>query len=134
MLQITNDGGDIKYTNYFDSLQARARLIFVSWHAFTARVLVPDAQLWMISELHSISECIISRGKMDGNDMLELLFEDGTDSPFAIFMRMHQADRIITNDGKPFIVALWTREGKVAQWPGYYRVVEELPFLEPWKK
>lgn len=134
MLQITSDGGDILYTNYFDSLQARAGLIFVSWNAYTARVLVPDAHLWMISELHSVAECIISRGKMDGNDALELMFEDSTDSPFAIFMGMHQTDRIIRNDCTPFTVAVWTRVGKVAQWPGYYRVVTELPFLEPWKK
>lgn len=134
MLEITNRGGDILYTNYFDSLQAKAGQIFVSWNASTARVLVPDAELWMINELHSVSECIISRGKMKGNDALELLFEDGSDSPFVIFMGMDQTDRVITNDGKSFMVAVWTRTGKVAQWPGYYRVVKKLPCLKPWKK
>ena len=71
---------------------------------------------------------------MNGYDALELIFEDHTDSPYVITMGMHQTDRTIKDDEKPFVVTVWTTAGKVRQWPGRYRVVKKLPCLKPWKK
>lgn len=132
MLEIVNAGAEIKSTNYFDTAHALRGLYYVSWNASSARVLVPDVQLGALDEMRTGRICVISRGKLYGVDALELMFDDGSDAPFALHIEMRQTDRAIIDDHQSFKVAAWTRAGKVAEWSGKYRVVQELPYLEPW--
>lgn len=76
--------------------------------------------------------CVISRGKWNGKDALELMFDDDSHAPFAVHLSLGMVDRAITNDGKPFRVAAWTRMGKAFEWEGKYRVVRKLPCMKPW--
>ncbi len=132
MFKIINDGGAIQETNYFDSEHAKSGLFFVSWNASVARVLVPDGRMDVIDEMRTGRICVISRGLLNRVDALELMFDDGSDSPFALHVDMRQTDRAVPDDHKPFTVAAWTRAGKVAEWPAKYRVVKKLPYLMPW--
>ncbi|MCC4595435.1 hypothetical protein NRY95_05550 [Xanthomonas campestris pv. phormiicola] len=140
MIEISNDGAAIAYTNYFDTELARAGYFYVSYNAGAARLLVPDSRKTMLDDMRTGRYVIVSTGPWkDQQDRsgLELLFEDGTDSPFCLHLLVQeQSDRVLpeTDQGSSFIVAAWTREGKVASWPGKYRRVGCIPCLEPWQE
>ena len=44
MITITNQGQRITSTNYWDSDNARAGYLYLSWNAGAARLMVPDTQ------------------------------------------------------------------------------------------
>lgn len=138
MLYIENKGQAILSTTYWDSPLAGAGMVFLSWNAGAARILIPDSQKAFVREMRSAKEVIVSRGQwtteQGPRDALELLFEDGTEAPFAIHIVAEQTDRMIPEhqQGGGFVVAAWTRGGMKQRWPGRYRVVESIPCLDPW--
>ena len=133
MISISNAGADIASTNYFETPNARAGRYFVSRNASTARILVPDSLVRNLNEMSTGRICVISRGKWNGIDALEFMFDDDSDAPYALHLGLGQVDRSIANDGKPFRVTAWTSKGKAGDWKGKYRVVDELPCMEPWR-
>lgn len=138
MIMIRNQGQRIISTDYWDSEHAQAGYFFLSWNAGAARILVPDSQKSVLREMRGAKYVIVSRGpwatEQGPRDALELLWEDGTDSPFCIHLLAEQCDRAIpeTEQGGGFVVAAWTRSGQKHRWPGKYRQVDCIPFLEPW--
>lgn len=137
MLTIQNRGQAIANTNYWDSEHALAGYCYLTWNAGAARVLLPDAQKHLLPEMRSAKYVIISRGPwidQGGRGALELLFEDGSDSPFCLHLVAEQCDRLIpeTDQGGGFVVTVWTRGGEKLRMPGKYRTVDAIPSLEPW--
>ena len=137
MFEIANRGQAIAHTNYWDSDHARQGLIFLSWNAGAGRLLVPDAQKAALREMKGAREVIVSRGPLvdqGHRDALEILFEDDSDSPYVIHIVAEMTDRPIPDreQGGGFVVTAWTRGGLKGRWPGRYRVVERLPWLQPW--
>lgn len=137
MLSIVNDGQQVASTNYFDSEHARCGLCFLSWNAGCARVLLPDSMVPHLIEMRTADLVIVSRGPWTakgGVDALELLFEDGSSHPYSIHMGISQTDRILpeSDQGKDFIVAIWTRDGEQLRLPAKYRLAQALPWLQPW--
>ena len=133
MISISNAGADIASTNYFDTPNASAGRYFVSWNASAARILVPDSLVKNLDEMHTGHTCIISRGKWNGIDALEFMFEDDSEAPYALHLGLGRMDRSIANDGKPFRVTVWTSKGKAGDWEGKYRVVNKIPCMKSWK-
>ena len=127
-----NRGGDILQTNYFDTKRARHGFCFVSWNASVARILVPDTQRSALHEMATATECVITRGCLDGADTLEMMFDDHSDAPFVLCLCRRSTDRWFASDDRPFTVAAWTRDGKAGEWVGGYRTVKDLPCLQPW--
>jgi len=137
MFTIQNRGQGIVETNYWDSDMAKEGILYLSWNAGAARLLVPDSMKSYIREMKTAKYVIVSRGywiNVDGRDALELLFEDDSDSPFAIQLSSDQCDRMLPqSDHCPqFAVSVWTSEGMVLKKPGKYRVVDEIPCLQEW--
>ena len=137
MLKIINKGQAITSTNYWDSEHARRGLVFLSWNAGAARILLPDSNKTMLREMRTAKYVIISRGPwMDKgvDDALEIMFEDGTHSPFSFHLVAEMTDRMLPEDnqGGGFTVTVWTRGGEKLRLPGKYRVVSAIPCLEPW--
>lgn len=134
---IQNRGQAIAHTDYWDSEHARAGFVFLSWNAGAARVLLPDSQKAMLRDMKTAKYVIVSRGpwpEQGNREALELLFEDHSDSPFAIHLVAEQCDRLIpeSDQGGGFLVSVWTRGGLKLTVPGKYRVVPSLPALSPW--
>lgn len=134
---IENSGRSIASTDYWQSEAARAGYCYLSWNAGAARLLVPDACKHFLPEMRAAKYVIVSRGPwrdQGGRDALELLFEDDSDSPFCLHLVAEQTDRLLPEDnqGGGFVVTAWTREGEEFSLPGRYRVVAEIPCLEPW--
>lgn len=137
MLTIRNAGQRILSTDYWDSEHAQRGLMYLSWNAGAARLLLPDAIKGELREMRGARYVIISRGawhEQGGRDALELLFEDGSDSPYVVHLVAEQTDRLLPEDnqGGGFSVTVWTRGGEKLRLPGKYREVDALPCLEPW--
>lgn len=142
MIAIVNSGKEITETNYWDTEFAKRGFFYLSWNAGALRLLVPENQEDQVQEMLTGKICIVSRGMLDTNkwsgrsrgkiDSLELMFDDGSNNPFALHVEMQMSDRAIVDDGKDFVVAIWTRSGKKGEMPGRYRVVKKLPCLKAW--
>lgn len=137
MTSIVNDGQRIAQTDYFDSEEAGKGFCFLSWNAGAARVLIPDAMAPMLTDMQAAQYVIISRGPWEdygGRDAFELLFEDGSDAPFCLYIVAEQTDRLLpeSEQGGGFVVTIWTRLGEQLRLGGRYRTVECLPCLDPW--
>ncbi len=136
MIEIINDGPDIAATNYFDCDLARRGYLYLSWNAGAARILLPDVHAAeYLADMRTGRELVwISRGPhrdFSGKDMLELLFDDGSDRPFALFLDAQQSDLLPAPSDDRFAVSAWTRAGKAGEWIGRYRVAPHLPWLKP---
>ena len=136
MLIIHNDGAVITGTNYWDSELAKEGLFYLSWNAGVGRLLVPNARRCDLREMSSAAYVIVSRGpwhERGGRDALELLFEDGSDSPYVIHLSVEQTDRMLPDGNQSrFVITVWQRDGNELQLPGRYRVVNTIPCLDPW--
>jgi hypothetical protein len=137
MILIKNKGQALISTNYWDSEAATEGAFYLSWNAGAARLLVPDSQKPLIKEMKGAREVIISRGPWRDQgllDALELLWEDGSDEPFCLFLSPQQTDRLISaeDQGGGITVIVYTRSGEKGRWPARYRIVPEIPWLKPW--
>jgi hypothetical protein len=134
MIKIVNDGKALKCTNYWDTEHAKKGYFYLSWNAGAARLLVPKSQENQIKEMKAALYVVISRGKFQGRDALELMFEDNTDAPYSIHLVTEQCDRLLpeADQGSGFTVDIWTRDGLKASFDGKYRVVNTLPCLNAW--
>lgn len=134
LITMANKGQQITHTNYWNLEHAEKGLFYLSWNAGAARLLVPESQKPLIKEMKTGKFVIVSRGKFQGRDALELLFEDNSDSPFSILIVTEQTDRLIPDyeQGGGFVVTVWTKSGQKLRLPGKYRVVETLPDLSAW--
>lgn len=137
MIEIHNSGPFITWTNYWDTPHAARGHFYLSWNGGAARLLVPDVCLPMLADMRTGREVIISRGPWpEGRkpDAFELLFEDGSNSPFAIHLGAEQTDRSLptTDQGGGFEFVAYARTGRVHRWPARYREVARIPCLEAW--
>ena len=138
-LMIVNDGQDITSTTFWESDLAAAGCVYVSWNAGAARVLIPDSLVSAVDEMKAAGSVIISRGRwaaVGRDDALELMFEDGSESPYCLHIVQEQTDRLIPEGGQGsgLWVTVWTREGQQLRLPGKYRKVDMIPCLAPWKE
>lgn len=139
MFHVENDGPEIIRTNYWQSEHAAKGFLFLSINAGCFRLLVPPSMEAEIPEmLRGARAVVVSRGPwvaQGGRDAYEVLFEDGTDEPYALHLAAEQCDRLPSSGDrhKTFRFALWTAAGKRAELPAHYRIVKRLPWLKPWR-
>jgi hypothetical protein len=146
ILRIENDGAEIKATNYFDTPGARAGKFFLSLNAGAFRLLVPITQYMALAEMRTARGAAVSRGNHDGTkgltgDGVEVLFDDGTDSPFALHLGMASLHSIppASESGRRVVLSVWTAgQGggvtKALELPCTFRVADRLPDLRPWNE
>lgn len=116
MFQFENDGPLLVSTNYWASQHAARGFFFGSWNAGALRVLVPPTQEPAISEMRTGKDALLSTGKIQGREMLQIVFDDRTDSPYAISIDMQMTDRRLSAadqaPGSQAVVAIYTARGK----------------------
>lgn len=61
MFFIENEGQAVARTDYWQSVQAQAGYVYLSWNAGAARLLVPDAAKHLLREMRGAEYVIISR-------------------------------------------------------------------------
>ena len=142
-LIIENHGPLIVSTNYFDTDAAIAGKVYCSVNAGAIRILVPDSQKAIVSEMRSAKYVILSRGPWLAEkvaEAIELLFEDETESPYCLHLTAASFDLLPAEPetGREWIVSVWVRKDgqpkKVLERPCKWRLVKAIPCLKPWGK
>jgi hypothetical protein len=129
-IMVGNDGQDVSETNYWESEMAANGHFFVSINAGSIRLLLPPSMEWSLDEIKTGSYLILSYTKTD----FELLFEDGSNSPFSLRSPIGNLDRnlgVKKRAGLKFSV--W-RTGcvKVLEMEARVREVNGIPCLKKW--
>lgn len=144
VITVGNDGPRLVSTNYYDTPQAQQGFLFASWNAGVLRILLPDNQAHVLPDMQSARNIVVTKGQhfAYGLELFEILFDDGTDEPFAVLLDPRNSDRQVGKEshGKTLDVHVYTREGCAGIWPGRFRLAP-LPCLmpinwlpQPWKK
>lgn len=160
MIQISNHGPLITSTNYWESELASAGKLYASVNAGAIRVLLPPALYWMLADMRGATECVLSRGPwtvdltpgqtqsmnlprsvekavMEG---IEILFEDGSDTPFALHLTPASFDMLpaAPEPSRDWVLSVWTaKDGqphKALERKCYWRRVARIPWLKSWNK
>jgi len=140
IVKIENDGQNIISTNYFETTAAKMGYVFLSINAGAFRLLVPDEMAkGLVGEIATAQEVIVTRGLWDargGIDAFEIMFEDNSDEPYALFISTQQAHTLPheSDCGKRRLFTVWNSKGKIAEFPCWYRTASRIPYLKPYKK
>lgn len=126
LITIGNKGQDINETSYWETDQAKKGIFFASINAGAIRLLVPQKQMSVIEDIKTGETVIISKGIMSGQETLEVIFEDHSNSPFVIYMGFNQID-LVPQDGDAWIFSAWTENGKVYEANCLVQTVASLP-------
>lgn len=141
IIQTTNHGPLIVASTYFGSDLERAGKLWCSVSAGTIRVMIPASLRRMIDECRGARYVILSRGlsaELGSPEAIELLFEDHTDTPFAIHLTADSFDML---PGEPidgqWVLTMWhLKKGRphmALTRPVKWRRVERIPWLKPWE-
>jgi hypothetical protein len=139
LITIGNDGQTITNTDYWQHPYAAKGLFFLSTNAGCLRLLVPQPHVHLIPEMtNNVREVVLTRGKMEGkDDVVEIMFEDGSDAPFSLHLDPGQLDRRWTkqDEGSQCVFAVYTEgPAKVAEFTRcFLRRASRLPHMKPWK-
>lgn len=140
-VQTNNDGQLILQSTYWGSQMECEGFYWLSPNAGAFRLMAPGAQDENIAEMRTAMEVVISRGPWpdrNRDDGIELLFDDHSQSPFALYLAIEQCERLPAagDAGHQFVFALWTGPTpmKVFECACFYRLVEKIPCLQPWEE
>jgi hypothetical protein len=144
VLVIENDGAAITRTNYWDTAAAQTGKVYLSTHAGAFRLLVPPGRGRDLAEMRLARGAAVSRGDCGGyagvrGEGVEVLFDDGSDSPYALYMNLLSLQSVSprAEAGRRGVLTVWTRglggEPVLAlEMPCTYRLAERMPDLRPW--
>lgn len=121
-ITIENQGPIIRATNYWQTPQAKAGGLYLSWNAGAARLLAPGLTETDFADMRSAREVVVTRGPWRDVDAYELLFEDDSDAPYSVCLGVHQSDRLLpaSDDGKKIRVLVYSPKGLEVDLPGRF--------------
>ena len=141
IITVTNHGPLILATSYWDSEVEAAGKLWCSCNAGAIRVLVPRSRRSIIPECRTAEYAVLSRGpwpEMRQPDAVEIMWEDGSDSPFALYLAPESFDLLPAEPppDREWIVSLWDdRKGephKALERRCYWRRVPGIPWMRPY--
>ena len=115
MLEIVNNGQALVSTNYWQTEHANVGLLYVTINAGAIRLLVPEAAEGFLAEMGTAGSVTIERSiRAEAKGCVDIVFEDGTDSPFSVAIDERQIDRALGRGWEaPFTI--WTQRGLQAE-------------------
>jgi hypothetical protein len=138
---IKNEDHKIIETNYWETTPSKKGLYYMSLNAGYYRLLVPKNNDNFEKEISTAKYAVISRGAASQlnpprPDAFEIVFEDGTDSPYAIIMTPDYWDRYPGDEdegwnGKMAIYCNYSKEPVLEFDKVYYRKAASLPCFDP---
>lgn len=143
-LIITNDGPEIRSTNYWDTEAEAAGKIMCSVNAGAIRILLPRSRAADATEMTAAKYVICSRGPWPAagkRDAVELLWEDRSQNPFCYHLSAESFDMLPArpSPGKKWRVIVYTlgadgSPNEAGAWPCRWRKVQKIPYLQPWRR
>ena len=109
MITIENDGPAIVRTDYWQTEHAQRGLVYLSGNAGVLRLLLPAAVEHMLVEMRGATRATIEPSIQTAG-CWDVVFEDGTSSPFAIAVDPRQIDRALDRGRTRLVV--WTETGQ----------------------
>lgn len=109
LITIANSGKDIVETNYFDTDHAKNGFVYLSCNAGDIRLLLPDEAANMLCEIDAATSVTIEPS-ISITGCIDIVFEDGTSSPFSITVSKQMIDRQLPSG--TCTLSVWLRAGK----------------------
>lgn len=136
LLRIANNGEEIIETNFFETHEAKMGIVFLSWNAGAARLMLPKAlEAQFKREIRNATEVVFTGGRYKDRDALEIMFEDNSFAPFMLLIGEEQSDFKLGRRREEFFnFHIYTQEGKLTSFKARARMVKTLPCLKPWGK
>lgn len=147
MIITENDGPLVLRSNYWQTEMASEGFYYVSPNAGVIRMLVPESRRVEIADMRTAEEVVLTRGvhtgrgswpEYKGRELMEILFDDHTDNPFALWLSLEQWERLPdsqTDYGRTWEFTAWEdRRGtphRVLTKLCYLRKAP-LPCMQPW--
>lgn len=138
IMYINNNNALITSTNYWTSTYAKAGKCYFSVNAGCIRLLLSGKETPPLGDdvLGAAQYVIVTRGKYQGREGYEVLFEDYSSEPFVILTLANQWDRLIPRNesGRTDILFHVYRDGHlVRKMTARFRTAAMLPCLRPWE-
>jgi len=140
-ITITNHGQWITHTDYWQSPIEAAGKLYLSPNAGAIRILIPRAHRAIIQEMRRAKYAVLSRGpwpEMRLPDAVEIMWEDGSDAPFALHLSPESCSALPSEPPKnqEWIISAWDykkgRPHKCVERICHWRRVDHIPCLTPW--
>lgn len=144
MLIINNNKNIIK-TDFWATAWLNQKF-YLSFNAGACRILLPTNREGDIRDMKTAREIVLSLGPSDlwagGSLMYEVLFDDGTISPYSLHTTLAAADRTLSPEdhGKRIELSVWLpKPGSglmgarcAFRRKAYVRIADQIPCLKPW--
>ncbi len=133
ILQIKNNGPDIEQTNYFESDLAKRGGFYLSINAGEFRLLLPAGTEHMLVDMQTAVDVVVSRGKLAGQEAIEILFDDYSENPFSIHIGKNQIDRLppAQDMERKWSFSVWVTGPRcIYRASCFFRAVKTLPYLK----
>jgi len=136
MISITNHGPLITATDYWGSGYAASGKMILSPNAGAIRCLMPPVMYAILGELRQCPYAIVTRGLWNGQEAIEILWEDHSDCPVVWHLT---AESCLMLPGDPgadkWLISCWVqRRGmphKAIERPCHWRRTDTLPYMHP---
>lgn len=118
MIEIRNNGAEIAETNYWTTEIGQRGLCYLSGNAGAWRLLVPPAAEYMMPDMRTGKRVTIERSVRPdarARGAWDIVFEDGTQSPFSVALDPRMIDRAVKPG--PGRLTVWTSAGKQLDLP-----------------
>lgn len=142
VISTTNHGPLIVSSTYWGSEHEKRGKVYCSVNAGCIRLLVPRRARRLIADCRSGKYAVLSRGpwpQMRLDDAVEIMWEDGSDSPFAMHLSPESFDLLPGEPapGMEWTISVWDeKKGRphlAVQRRCHWRRVPNLPWLRPWE-
>lgn len=110
---VQNDHQNLKTTNYWQTAAAKKGLLFLSFNAGAARLLVPKSEEKSIPEMKTGNFVSICHSTLADRRSYRLTFDDLSNSPYCVEIMLEQVDRKLRpeDDGMHFPFKVYTESG-----------------------
>jgi len=123
-LVFNSDGSELIHTNYFETQMCKDGVIFLSWNAGSARLLLPEQHHSILAEAmnQNVSHVLMRKVTLPtGADGIEMVFDDGSVCPYTVTITVDATDRLLTGIGlESFMFAIYSKAGKEYQLTAIY--------------
>ena len=139
IITITNRGPDIAATDYWNSPAFLRGILHLPTNAVAFRLLIPRGMEDVLNEMATAKTVAITRGSWvdpPHPEAVELLFDDGSDSPFVIHIGADQCTTMppASEHGRECVFTAWTaprRNGprKALERPAVFQIAKRVPTI-----
>jgi hypothetical protein len=135
MFTIGNSGFPVE-TTYWDTDMSAEGFYYLAHNGDRYFLFVPKGKSGVLKEMETANSIVITRGQYNGrNDCFEIMFDDNSDNPFMLILQDEQFSRISPlKEG--WVGSLYIYTGSLEEYDSffpevYYRITDNLPFLQP---